>query len=454
MTLDSSQKNGVMLYGGKAYAVGLLWLTIQEDQPKELFSQRLKKAKADYHCIRTHIAQQQGFGWLDKGHRRGMPAAAAMIADQLVGEWHGVFEADNGWWYVQVRSDTITPQGDRFFINEEEAYHHFQNEMRSHTWPYAYAPSRWELNDTTIRHLELKNVLDGLTTTTLVADNISAIFGGKSKRNLILGMIILCLVGMGGFTAYSITKPPEQIVLPPPKMLPIKPQIVKIEPPKADQALIILPEQFVSACGEVLSSLFVTLPGWEAQTFTCQPNRSSFVWSQKTGSLSEAQIEGQKQWPSTVGINFNNKQLNVTAQLAQLPTSEQTDLYTQEQALIYTEQYLQPKGSLQIKIVTPPPPKPIKVKPANQPLVPKPDHTQKPLAFLEIQMNSQYAPNKILGFFQAKGLELRSINWLINRSEWQYQLRIFYKSPAMIKEQNKTVTPSAGASVNERGKQK
>ncbi|MDB5477835.1 MAG: pilin accessory family protein, partial [Alphaproteobacteria bacterium] len=97
---------GVMQFNGKSYAVGLLWFTVQEDSNKKLLAKRIEKTRADFTCLRQHISQQQGFGWLEKGHRRGMPAAAAMIADQLVGEWHGVFEAENGWWYVQVRSDT------------------------------------------------------------------------------------------------------------------------------------------------------------------------------------------------------------------------------------------------------------------------------------------------------------------------------------------------------------
>ena len=140
--------------------------------------------------------------------------------------------------------------------------------------------------------------------------------------------------------------------------------------------------------------------------------------------------------------------------MAQLPTSEQTDLYTQEQALIYTEQYLQPKGNLQIKIVTPPAPKPPRPSAVNQPLVPSPQSIIKPLAYLEIQMNSKYAPDKIQAFFQAKGLEITSMNWLANRAEWQYQLRIFYKSPVMIEQKNEKSTLVNNASFAERGGQK
>src|SRR5690606_25551434 len=127
------------------------------ESTKKLLNERIQKTKADFYCHRMHVAQQQGFGWLDKGHRRGMPVAAAMVADQLVGEWHGVFEADNGWWYVQVRSDTITPNGDRFFVSEEDAFHVFQEEAQKNIWPHSYAPEHWRLTDGHTRELSLRN---------------------------------------------------------------------------------------------------------------------------------------------------------------------------------------------------------------------------------------------------------------------------------------------------------
>jgi hypothetical protein len=418
--------DGVMMHLGKPYAVGLLWFTVQEDRQKELLQQRLKKTKADYHCLRTHISQQQGFGWLNKGHRRGMAVAAAIVADQIVGEWHGVFEADNGWWYVQVRSDTITPQGDRFFASEEEAYRHFQTEMKNHTWPYAYAPSKWNLTDTTIRHMELKNLLDGLATTTLVADNISAIFGGRGKRNLIVGGLVAAMVSMGGFAAYSITKQPEQIILPPAKMMPVKP-LPKLEAPKPDRGEIIAPAQLIASCGKALSLLYTTLPGWNVTEFTCNATRASLAWQQESGSLTRARAAGDTHWPKNVAINYTNRVLTVSLSLDQLPKSEQSDLYTQEQALVFLEEQIQPIGMAQIKPVTPPmvrtPPRPVT---GPKPLIP-PSPPLAPQPYLDVTITTGLSPQHAAAFATGKGFEIVQMTWNIPKALWVYQAKLLHK---------------------------
>ncbi len=437
----SSSQPGVLLHLGKPYAVGLLWFTVQEQSdPKALLQQRLQKTKADYHCLRTHISQQQAFGWMSKGHRRGMPVAAAMVADQLVGEWHGVFEADNGWWYLQVRSDTITPNGDRFFLSEEEAFRTFQAEMRTNAWPHAYAPAKWNMNEANVRTLELKSVLDDLATTTLVADNITAIFGGTTRRNLIVGGLITTLVLMGGFAAYTITKEPDPIVLPASKITkPVKP-IPALEPPKEDSVEIIPVQQLLSACTTALAHLYTPIPGWTSTNFVCKPQLANMTWQQSFGSLTQARETGKAHWPQNVGIVYSNKQMTVSMPLAQLPKVEQSDLLPQEAALLYLEENIQSKGQVRVEPVVPQAPKaPPRTATTATLLLPK--SVTQPLPYLNVSVVTGFSPEYMEALSHAKGISLSQIQWAVPTGVWTYDFNFLHARAKVVP----APTPATGS---------
>ncbi len=449
---------GVLIYNGKSYAVGLLWFTVQEESGKDLLQSRVKKTHADFYCQRLHISQQQAFGWLKQGHRRGMAVAAAMVADQLVGEWHGVFEADNGWWYVQVRSDTITPTGDRFFTTEEEAFHMFQDEMAKHNWPHAYAPDKWRLGDRGIRELPLKTLLDDLVTSSLTPANVTAVFGSVATRNLVLGGLGVTFVIMAALTMYTVflKAPPPQPV----QRIPIA-QIMAMR--NAQSAIqIISPQQLGQSCGDHADKLYQSLSGWRAVKFTCSSANATMVWQQVTGSLGDAKEHGAKFWPSDAKITFANRSLNVMAAVGKLPTVEATDLVNQEDALLYLEQELKPMGALQVNATIPPPPAPVARSSFlnNSPLPPPPKPAP---AYLTVTFKSGFAPEKIAPLLLRPGLELQQLEWQIPQAMWEYKIKWYFRTakpavpvtpaaavPAVVPgvTPSATTTPSAAPSVS------
>lgn len=435
---------GVMLYEGKSYAVGLLWFTVQEGDSKGLLQRRIKKTKADFTCQRLHIAMQQGFGWLAKGHRRGMPAAAAMIADQLVGEWHGVFEADNGWWYVQVRSDTITPNGDRFFTSEEDAYHLFQQEMQENVWPHAYAPQKWAIQESNIRELSLRNMLDDLTTTTLSSTNITAFFGGTTQRNIVLGGLAAIFSIMAMLAAYSLLVE-EDITPKQSSGAPIRTvQPTIIEAPKADLIEAVSPQQLLQQCGEAAADLYAALPGWKSQDFACSTGKASLSWQQAGGLLNDAKRYAQGIWPANTSVSYNNRLLTARLTLGNLPKVQREVLPTQEMVLMYLEQNLQPMGALQVKPVIPKPPPAPPPRPAwsNQP-VPLPPP---PLpSYMDIQLMSGFGPDRISPLLSGPGLELVQVQWKIPQAMWQYQLKWTYDNVARAQQPAANPAPAAQA---------
>lgn len=414
---------GVLRYNGRQYAVGLLWLTVQEDTQKKLLQERIRKTGADFYCERTHIAQQQGFGWMAQGHRRGMQAAAAMIADQLVGEWHGVFEADNGWWYVQVRSDTITPNGDRFFSSEEEAFQVFQEEAQKNIWPHSYVPERWHLSDSHTRELPLRNLLDDLTTTPLVAANLTAMFGSAGLRNLVLGGVLLCFLVMAGLVAHTLSKP----VAPPP---PRKPRVTRtIEaPPQQQVAEAVSPLQLLRQCGEAADKLYHPIPGWLTDSFTCTSGKATMAWKQEGGRLATARDMAASIWPADAMITLTNRQMSVSLKLGNLPKVERQKPVTQESALVYLEQHLQPLGNLQIKPVTPRAPRQQRPATTRGSRTPPPPPVVQP-SYLDIRFVSGYGPDHVAALLEAPGLELVNVQWQILQAQWQYNLKWVYDTP-------------------------
>jgi hypothetical protein len=409
---------GVLIYGGRQYAVGLLWFTVQDEEAaKVLLGGRLKSTTADFYCNRIHISQQQGFGRLAQGHKRGMPVAAAMVADQLVGEWHGVFEADNGWWYVQVRSDSIMPHGDRFFVSEEEAYNTFQEEMTKHNWPHAYAPAKWRLSDGVARELSLKTLLGDFESAALMPAHMTARFGGTKQRNIVfmaLGAVMLIMAGMVMKTAFV---EPEQ-AMPLPSQMVARPVLKAAE--EADA--IIDPRQLINACSTTASMLAVPLPGWKADKFTCTPGSALFSWiSMGNGTLDGAKKYGFAKWPSATGVTVNNNALTAALSSEKLPTIQPGKLPQQAEALLVLERDLKPMGALTVKpvasIVTP---APISIDPNVPPPPPLPP--QKP--YLEIELASGFDPERLGGYLVDKvGLEIQQIDWEIAAGVWKYKMK-------------------------------
>ena len=441
---DASQMPGILVYGGRNYAVGLLWLTVQEDTDKSLLKQRITKTRADFYCLRSHVSQQHGFGWLSKGHRRGMPAAAAMLADQLVGEWHGVFEAENGWWYVQVRSDTITPNGDRFFASEEEAYQLFQEEATKNIWPHTYAPEKWRLSGTT-RELKLSTVLDNLVTTTLVPATLTASFGTSAMRNLVIGGLVGVLLLMMAVVAITLTDSPVDMSQPQNSNgQPLQP--VKIAPkliaPQVNES--VSPLQLIKQCGDTLAQLYQSFPGWKANVFTCAAGSANMTWQQSYGTLGTAKEIGMKAWPEKTSVNYQNRIMTAKLALGNLPKLERADLVNQETALLYLEQNMQPLGALDVKPVIPPepvqPPRSAIALP-NQP--PPPPLPPAPPPHLKIIFTTGFGPDKVGPLLDVPAMELTELQWMVSQASWRYTLKWTYQKPGQV-----PVAPAAAAPVS------
>lgn len=427
MKNSKSSENGVLLFSGKKYAVGLLWLVVNEGDDNKLAKHRVQKAKGDFYCLRSSIVNQHGIGWLSKEHRAGMPSAASIAVDKMVGDWHGVFKADNGWWYLQVHSDTIAPTGDQFFDSEEDAYNAFIASAESHNWPHAYAPKEW---DNTTRDVDLAEVLgDGSDGAILQATSLTSFFGSTKNLKMaslaIVGLMLACFAYFvipalfpGSVDIKSVQKPKTKDGLPAVAQLPkeIKP-LPDLNAPEEEEIIEMpKPSQVIDSCGQTAAKIIRPIPGWPLQKMSCNGKTVTVQWLQTVGSMNAARSY-LKGFPPETRVSIKGKNLTTSMSLARLPLIQQENWLSTEQAVFNLEQRLNNIGTLKIKPVTPPTPPPPKKGKAPPP----------PRPYIEIDLKTTVSPKTLAGYFDIVGMEIQDITWNVPDGTWSYKSKLTTK---------------------------
>jgi hypothetical protein len=439
--MQQGNSNGILVYEGKEYAVGLTWFTGGiEVGSKALAKHRAKKLEGDFICQRVNVSQQHGIGWIKKGHRNNMLAAAPMAADKLVGQWHGVFEADNGWWYVQVFSDAVAPYGDMFFYNEQEAYEAFTANIGAHTWSHAYAPAKWSVKAAS-REVKLDALLSpnqgGIR---LEAANLTAFFGSKAKMTTVMVSSALVLAGLIGGGIMVTTMLGQEA--PPPRTASAKP--AKPPPPKEviidEKISLPVPSSFMEKCGQAVAKIMRPVPGWPIQRATCEKSRAVVTWQQQMGSLQMARAEGQ-QIPSDASVTIEGKNMNASVGFEELPVFEVQEWLQRDDAVFELERRFNRLGALKVEIIIPKPPQV-----SNQPQgldgpKPKsrkdvastsvttktlPDGTQireivRKRPYIEMSLTTPTAPTDLGTAFDLLGMRVDKVSWDLRSRNWAYQ---------------------------------
>lgn len=437
-----NKQRGILRVGDKSYAASLTWLTADLDiSGQKLMKQRATKLEADFSCVRNTIASQHGFGFLSLGHRQGLPAAAAIAADILVGDWHGVFRSDNGWWYVAVHSDNISPDGDKLFFSEEEAYSHFMEQSSAINWPRSYAPETWNIEDV-VPAIPLDRLLDDLTQAPVLrANNSDALFGGRKRRNFVLflgllGMIFLFTAAILPSLVSKAKERRQQTVQPEI----VAPAIIKPPPKVADKQVIGFagtltlpqPSDVVNICAQGLSRIVEPLPGWELKSARCNAGIGNQVvveasWNKRIGSLDMIK-QYLAEFPVSVSVQYDGERV-VTAnfRLGDLQKISRTlnVLKRGSQISILYDRF-GGIGKMQISDVIPPPPQQPRL---GNPMALEEVPPQQP-PYLKMTLETKTPPRVISSYFDVPGLKLQTMTWSLQKKSWTYQAEILYDSPA------------------------
>lgn len=418
---------GVLIYNGKKFAVGLLWLTIDDPNiafsgQKELMAARRALIKPDFICERSQIIAQQGFGHLSKGHRVGMPAAAAAAADLLVGEWHGIFAADNGWWYVAVHGDAIAPDGDKFFESEEAAYQFFMEAMNRQRWPRSYAPKEWSLANTN-HEISISKLLDGLPSVYLKPYTLDSLFGNAANKYLALSSLTVVIVLFTTFFATGLGDymnapyPPQRTIV---TSLPL----TIVAPPRPsnrfsenDELLEIEdypPPVLIKACLERFEVMFKSLPGWQLTSVGCKDGNVSGEWKRQNAQFSDLAVM-RRFFSNESVMTYDGQGKLLVSEPLDLSRFEKVKMQINHKELLYgiLTRRLESKGEMLIEetLVTSPPPAAAPGA-TTAPIAPPPER------FLSVRFKSPLSAYLWADDFDIPGLKPVELTWNIPESFW------------------------------------
>ncbi len=442
---------GVLVYNDKKYAVGLSWLTADDEANIDLAKDRAKKMEADFYALRTTVTPQQGFGYLDKGHRMGQQSAAVMAADALVGEWHGVFTAENGWWYVAVHADTIAPDGDRFFTSEEEAYNHFLQASEGYPWPRSYAPEAWNIPNTS-GDVSLAKVLEDNEGPTLNPCSLDAVFSGRRNKLLALvsgGILVSLLVASVVLNQLvpSLVPSAPQIPLPnvetsenlqaPPKEPVAYQEIVdetfgNIEKPR--------PSAYVQLCLDGLSAINVVFPNWAIKDQTCQETMVRVNWTALEGGSLDSIRPYIGNLPPTSAKSFDGTGGFIVTNIVDSSViNEKLTFPDRDYAILLLNSRFGKMGDLSVAELIPP---------ASQDLLTMYDQIQQQqqqgqvvelgstqqqafvpltvddLPYLQVSLKTKTPPNLLARYFDMNGMIIRRINFDVGDRSWNYDASV------------------------------
>ncbi len=397
-----------------------------------------KKARsigADYYCSRSFV-DQNGYGRLQQGHRIGMSSITAMIADALVGEWHGVFKADNGWLYVAVHADNVAPDGDRFFRVEEEAYAHFMEKAKGYKWPKSYAPANWNLNNSD-GEIELSQIVDDIPSVQLKPTNINALFGGTANKNLALiilaifiGLLFLSVISQSLFNAAL----PERISDPSPSIevrgsLTVPPQRIDVATDPI-QALIAetsmpRPSAILVACVENFDDLMVSIPGWNIDLMRCRGNFVEAIWRRGVGNLETLQ-SSLSELPFGVSKTYGSSGDFLASRVINIPQEHMNrlELSQREQALIALNNRFSGFGNLQVRDIRPESnQRRNRVRQTQQPGEAR--LTLQDIPSLNVILRTEMSPEVIKENVNIPGLKFNIIEWDMRSGLWAYDMQIY-----------------------------
>ena len=439
--LEKGNQESILYYNNKKYAAGLVWLTENDVEDPELPRDRAKTISADFYCSRTFVPQS-GFGFLKSGHRWGMPSIAAMAADALVGEWHGVFRADNRWLYVAVHADNIAPDGDILFLTENEAYNHFVAESARFKWPKSYIPIDWDIKHSD-GEIHIEQIIEGMDPVILKPANSNAVFSGKSNKNIILlcasvfiGLILIFAMAkplVSAFIPDRIADPTQNIeinnlvVLPPEEAAPETDPVTYL----LERAQIPSPIKVLQSCMENFDSLMISIPGWNINKMRCRNNIVESIWSSGVGSL-EILRSYIDQFPFRVNKTYgsNGEFLASTTINNFNDLNRNLELSQRQHVLLLLNRRFGGLGALQVRDVLP-----ASYNKPNVRNIKNSDGQEEvqlsinDLPSLKAVLKTNISPIPIKENFNIPGLKFNGIEWDLTNNQWIYDMQIFLYPP-------------------------
>ncbi len=439
-----NNSGGVMMFDGRRYATGLIWLTVDELEQPGSMMQRAKAVSADFICPRLFVSQT-GYGCLNKNHRMGMASAAAIIADALVGEWHGVFTAENGWLYVAVHADIISPDGDVFFDSEEDAYNHFLSQAEKFKWPKTYVPESWNVQNND-GEIALAQLLEDASATVLKPVNLDGLFSGTANKNI----AILCFVSFfavvfltffsDDFFYYIFTSRQDASIerIDVANTIAVPPKIAEKKENQFLQAIETFkvpdPDKILDVCINSFSDLMVSLPGWNVSKMRCRDGFVEAIWNKGRGNL-ETVKPYLDRFPFGVNTTITSNGDFIASSIIKNYSNygQKIELAKREDILITLNNRFTKVGRLEVRDVIPQNNQQNNVNfgarrfkgNGDEKNIMRREYTIEDLRSLEVIFSTESPPQNFVEYFDIPGLKMKTVEWDVQAGMWVYNFQIY-----------------------------
>lgn len=272
--------SGIVTVGRRIYAVGLYW----ENSPSGRVVAAAKEAasqpgqKADFFAVRAGQKDgrvpQFGLGQAVSGHKVGMPAFAACLANQQPGSWVGAFRLREGTVVTVVRDDLIVPDGDQLFLDEAEARERLLQEISFGGLQRIYAPEAWSIPGS-----------DNMPISLLIDErrDVRLQSVATPKSVWIGGGILASLMAIGiAYGLYEQTQAAKTPIITKP-IVPFAEQKPTYPPPdrKWEKSAPVM--DLVESCRAGLANIPAAIAGWRMSGLTCNETSLSLTWARDKG---------------------------------------------------------------------------------------------------------------------------------------------------------------------------
>ncbi|MFZ4761695.1 MAG: type 4b pilus protein PilO2 [Alphaproteobacteria bacterium] len=396
----SNQPVGFIRLGKNLYAAGLFWQAApNQSQVKRMVGILASQAgiDADLYCIRRGQSVQFGLGRGAAGHKPGMIAVAACLADKISGNWIGLFKTPQGYLFVAVRKGQVMPDGDALFKDEAEAIDRLRTDLAIGNWDEVFAPQN--LGFTESKEIILEEILIGNKGPKLASLKLPASF--------YLFAFLAMAIGGFGYWLFFIKEPePEKIkpLVQAPMPPPLTPVIEENPPEWIGKPHAI---DVVNFCEDNIQKEVVSLPGYVLASVFCAGNSVDMTYTRTYGKVSWLQ-----HYPIKGNINILSESnavisipLNRTYKL--LPDIKQLQAYPDIQKMIWDRTQYTGIDVQYSEIRPPPPPE------GQEPVPPK-------YRKFYFEISSSYVPRKSFTILQEiYPITVKAVSFDAPSREWK-----------------------------------
>jgi hypothetical protein len=217
-----------------------------------------------------------------------MPSFAGCLANQQMGSWVGAFRLNEGIALIIVRDDLLVPDGDQFFVDENEARERLLQEIGFGSLQKIYAPESWAVPGSDSMPISL--LMDERRDIRLRAVKMP-----QAVKFALMG-IVLVIITVFGVTWYMQQKAEREAELEAARLSALekaRAEAEKLVPGMDEQVHYPPPERkweevpqglsVIEVCRASLANIPVAMAGWRMTNGSCSQSGISITWSRDHG---------------------------------------------------------------------------------------------------------------------------------------------------------------------------